>query len=124
MKGSYKYIWGYSVLNLMFAYTLIQVRDRKFIPTLFENSILSYLGKISYGLYVFHLPVIWSISHIMPSHSLLILGLLSLLVSILISAISYELMEKPFIRLKDKYFSRNSANNTLNQTEAPLRLVG
>lgn len=121
MKDSYKYIWGYSLVNLVFAYLIIQIKDRRFVPILFENRVLVYLGKISYGLYVFHFPVIWLVfNYVIPDQSMFIKRILSLLVSIFISAISDEFIEKKFIRIKDKYFPRKFANNILNQTEAAL----
>jgi peptidoglycan/LPS O-acetylase OafA/YrhL len=108
MQDSYKYIWGYSVLNLVFAFLLIQIKDRKFIPSLFENGLLNYLGTISYGLYVFHYPVIWLVGLMLPDSSGIVKGILSLLVTIPVSALSYELMEKRFIGLKSRYFPKES----------------
>jgi peptidoglycan/LPS O-acetylase OafA/YrhL len=114
MNGTYKYVWGYSAVNLMFAYVLIHVRDKIFMPALFENPLLVYLGKISYGLYLFHLPVLWLLYSTLKMYSTLempteiLLVSTSLLITIFISMISYELMEKRFINLKDKYFARAS----------------
>jgi peptidoglycan/LPS O-acetylase OafA/YrhL len=118
MVDSYKYVWGYSVINLVLAYMLIQIRDRKFIPTLFKNNILIYLGNKSYGLYIFHFPIIWLMFYqVKLSDSLLISGLLSLIMSIVISIISDELIEKKFVHSKDRYFPRKSIGNALNRTE-------
>lgn len=108
MKDSYKFVWGYSLVNLLFAYILVCVRDGKFLPAIFENTALNYLGKISYGMYVFHFPVLWLIDVApifggMPEYTLI---LLALAITIALSIISYELMEKRFLSLKDKYFSR------------------
>ncbi|MBU8870954.1 MAG: acyltransferase [Gemmatimonadales bacterium] len=106
MKDSYKFIWGYSILNLMFAFILIQVRDGKFVPALLDNAILEYLGKISYGLYVFHFPVIWLVFKLLSGSSGFILVSVSLAVTIIISALSYEFVEKRFISMKGKYFPK------------------
>ena len=105
MRDSYKYIWGYTLVNLMFAYILVNVRDRKFMPAIFENSVLNYLGKISYGMYVYHFGILWLIGW--NSISRIVMALAA---TIAISVISYELMEKRFINLKDRYFSRTSTN--------------
>ena len=125
MKDSYKYIWGYSLLNIVFAYILIHVRDRKFLPELFENPVLYYLGQISYGLYVFHYPVIWTINYNLTDYSWFIRMLLSLFVTIVISILSYEFIEKWFIQSKDKYFSRKYAvdeklKQTLDKQSTPI----
>ena len=53
----------------------------------------TYLGKISYGLYVFHAAVI----RFVPS------PLLALPLTIAIAALSYRFLESPFLRLKDRF---------------------
>ncbi|NRB40204.1 MAG: acyltransferase [Pseudomonadales bacterium] len=107
MQDSYKYVWGYSVLNGVFALILLQTRDRKFCPRLLETRFMQYMGEISYGLYVFHYPVIWLVSEYLNNISVLLLIPLSMFITIAISMLSYELMEKRFINLKDKFFSRD-----------------
>ena len=105
-KDSYKYVWGYTVVNLMFAYVLVHVRDKAFMPAVFENRLLVYLGTISYGLYVFHFPILWGVSWTMKGSPALLKALTALLATILMSMASYELMEKRFINVKDKYFAK------------------
>jgi peptidoglycan/LPS O-acetylase OafA/YrhL len=116
MKDSYKYVWGYSAVNLMFAYILVHVRSNVFMPALFENKLLVYLGTISYGLYVFHFPMLWVVDSVMHNFPPILKVSTSLLLTVLISIASYEFMEKRFINLKDKYFARASANKLLNPT--------
>jgi peptidoglycan/LPS O-acetylase OafA/YrhL len=53
----------------------------------------AYLGKISYGLYVFHAAVI----RVVPS------TILALPLTIAIAALSYRYLESPFLRLKDRF---------------------
>jgi peptidoglycan/LPS O-acetylase OafA/YrhL len=53
----------------------------------------AYLGKISYGLYVFHAAAI----RVAPS------PLLALPLTIAIAALSYRYLEAPFLRLKDRF---------------------
>ncbi len=79
-----------------------------------------YLGKISYGLYVFHVPCMLIISRLLAhtplvmrtgqGHSsanlVLLLGArapLSLGLTILVSVLSYQIFETPFLRLKDRF---------------------
>jgi len=111
MKDSYKYVWGYSVVNLLFAYILVHVKNKSFLPALFENPLLVYLGKISYGLYVFHFPVIWLVYVYMNDVTEIARASIVLLITIIISMISYEFMEKRFINAKDRYFARTSSYN-------------
>ena len=106
MLDSGKSIWGYSALNLVFGCVLVQIREGKFLRLLFENRVLRYLGEISYGLYVFHFAVLGYYTVYHPEYSGNKRVVVALLVTILLSAISYELMEKRFIRMKDRFFAR------------------
>jgi peptidoglycan/LPS O-acetylase OafA/YrhL len=79
----------------------------------FENPILQYLGRISYGFYMFHVMCIVFTIHFLdryigldndintPQH-LLLYGM-SFLLTVAVSSLSYHVFEKAFIRLKDKY---------------------
>jgi peptidoglycan/LPS O-acetylase OafA/YrhL len=69
---------------------------------------LSYLGKISYGLYVFHYPAILLSHSILPEtaqddwlwvHRTTLAALMTLVAA----TVSYECLEKPFLRLKKRF---------------------
>lgn len=102
-----KYIWGYTLINLVFAYVLVQLKDGKFLSIIFENKYLHYLGEISYGLYIFHFPMIWMVGQVTLWPLNIIL---SLLLTILISSLSYEYFEKRLINMKDDLFPKHSKN--------------
>lgn len=106
MDDSFKYIWGYSVVNLTFALALVQIKNGILLPAAFEHPLLIYLGKISYGLYVFHFPVLWLVYQYLKDVPDLVRASIALSITILISAISYEFMEKRFINMKNLYFAR------------------
>jgi peptidoglycan/LPS O-acetylase OafA/YrhL len=69
---------------------------------------LVYLGKISYGLYVYHLLAINLARNIVggrsdsPLHSILFWWV-ALLLTIGFASASYRWLEAPFLRLKDRY---------------------
>jgi len=69
--------------------------------------ILTYLGKISYGLYVYSALAAFLASKLIPSHrflrQLILRELLALIITILFAAVSYTLLEKPFLRLKARF---------------------
>ena len=102
----YAPVFGYSIVNIVFAKTILQIKDGKFFPLLIENPLFNYLGKISYGLYIFHEPIILLVSSTYPSLLRIQAALLSILFTICISSISYELYEKKFLKLKDTYFPK------------------
>jgi peptidoglycan/LPS O-acetylase OafA/YrhL len=104
---SYEEIWGYSLLNYLFAVLIYCVVKTGLFVRVLENSILRYLGKISYGLYVYHTAVIWFILHSrLPFHldtnQLYFFALIS---TTIVAALSYHLIESPINHLKDRFFS-------------------
>jgi peptidoglycan/LPS O-acetylase OafA/YrhL len=111
MADSWKYVWGYTCFNLLFGWILLMIRDRTLVPALTEHPALLYLGRISYGLYVFHFAVIWLMSSMDPSGFYTwpsvwraVYAGPTLAVTILISMASYAWLEAPCLRLKDRYF--------------------
>jgi len=80
-----------------------------------ENKIFNYLGKISYGLYMYHVIAIviciqlFNFFGILNYHIFLLLTCLS--VTILLASISYKFIEKRFISLKTKYSKVISGDN-------------
>ena len=66
---------------------------------------LIYLGKISYGLYVFHVPIRELVRHLFGGmrHSTLFQPFLTMALTIGIAALSYKYFEKPFLRMKERF---------------------
>ena len=98
-------------LGMSFILSAVMQGNIWLLSTLFKNKILGYLGKISYGLYVYHVACIWLAQKIIETvisperllvHPLSIL-LLALTITILISMLSYHFLEKPFLRLKKRF---------------------
>ncbi|MCX6703110.1 MAG: acyltransferase [Candidatus Zambryskibacteria bacterium] len=76
-----------------------------------NSKILSYLGKLSYGLYAYHMValvcVLWATSIYVPVvHSslptLVFVSVFTFLLSLFFAHISYTYMEKPILKLKEK----------------------
>lgn len=82
-----------------------------------ENKLLDYLGKISYGLYMYHvLAIVVTIKLVVPffPSNNFIFYLSSIILLIIMSSISYELFEKKFIKMKVKYSKILSGDNAEN----------
>ena len=81
------------------------------LSSLFKNKTLGYLGKISYGLYVYHVGCIWLaqefIKRFVSPERLLVYPLsvlsLALTITVMVSMLSYQFLEKPFLRLKERF---------------------
>jgi peptidoglycan/LPS O-acetylase OafA/YrhL len=78
-----------------------------FLRPVFENKILIYLGKISYGLYLFHnfIPMFYKVQTLSQVNSYLKF-FIQLILLIMLSSVSWFLLEKPINGLK-KYFAYN-----------------
>ena len=73
-------------------------------PTLFSNPVLVYLGRVSYGLYVFHMVGNYISKWYFLERPWYVAAPLQLLLALAITTalavISYYLLEKPFLKLK------------------------
>jgi peptidoglycan/LPS O-acetylase OafA/YrhL len=77
---------------------------------IFDSKFVQYIGKTSYGIYLFETPVSFLIInsalrlHVDFWGSVTIKILVLALATILISAISYKYLEQPFLKLKRRYY--------------------
>jgi peptidoglycan/LPS O-acetylase OafA/YrhL len=88
-------------------------KDNQLLKRLLSNLFLTYLGKISYGLYVFHIISIRLAFQLFEAiqntegRSLEELNTLvfiaGLIITVVLSAASYQFIEKPFLKLKEKF---------------------
>lgn len=76
------------------------------LKPVFENKTIMYIGKISYGIYLYHnfIPLIYSSLKLPPLQNLFLRFSVYAALLILISSISWFLIEKPINGLK-KYFT-------------------
>jgi peptidoglycan/LPS O-acetylase OafA/YrhL len=65
--------------------------------------VIRYLGKISYGLYVFHVLCLTLAYHFNPFRNIFFDSLIALIACILFAALSFEIFEKKFLKLKQRY---------------------
>jgi peptidoglycan/LPS O-acetylase OafA/YrhL len=75
------------------------------VPTSWLPRSLVYLGRIAYGLYVFHMLVISLVRNYFSPHVRIpgVALLVELCLCIVIASISYEFFEKPFLKLKHNF---------------------
>lgn len=81
-----------------------------------------FIGRISYGLYLFHLPVYYMVEHAMPEAPLVTRFVVKVVISVTVATASYYLVEKRFLKLKDRFESRPSTNlREISQQIAVIR---
>ncbi len=103
---------GYTCLAFWYACILYMILEEySLVKSFFSIPILRYTGKISFGLYVFHWPVllilrnkatIWGSSHFQFSKSTLSMTStgISILITFTLSALSYRYFESRFLKYK------------------------
>ena len=101
-------------IHLIYSFLFLQIIlfvAKKSNESFFENKLFNYLGKISYGLYMYHFMVIPFCVYLYIKYfhcnSFLIENLLLyssiILITILISGLSYQFFEQQFIKFKSKF---------------------
>ena len=112
-------IAGFTTFSLVFAMVIYEavMKENKFINYILTNTVLKFLGKYSYGLYIFHWPVTLMMTQYFNKITSLLFtkgsliqqigtGLMCTIAAIIVSIISYYAFEIHFLKLK-KYFFKN-----------------
>ncbi len=104
-----QYAWGYSLLNVCGALAILTCLQDGL--RWLEWPALVHIGQISYGLYVFHRPVVGLLDRYalqLPLSGVLMQMMNVLLyagISYMLALLSYRYFETPFLRLKERWFA-------------------
>jgi peptidoglycan/LPS O-acetylase OafA/YrhL len=109
---------GYSLVAIAAAVVVadLTVGRYSFLRILFRSWALIQIGRISYGIYLLHMPVFVTADAFLPEMGFAKRAALKIVASILVAAMSYYLVERHFLRLK-RCFS-NPSRKVPPQTEA------
>ncbi|MFB3886806.1 MAG: acyltransferase family protein [Thermodesulfobacteriota bacterium] len=96
---------GYTLVALSIALilTVVIIWPPKFVLLVLKFAPLVWIGRISYGLYLWHWPVRWFIyqKKAMPSSGAQLVT--AIVLSLSLTALSYYFIEKPFLRWKKRF---------------------
>lgn len=93
-------------LSFLFLLSAVFYDKSNVIYRFFTVNAIRYLGKISYGLYIFHLLAIAATRDVfeyLPESIFFLSFFFALSINILIAAFTYEFFEKRFLKLKEKF---------------------
>jgi peptidoglycan/LPS O-acetylase OafA/YrhL len=115
VRGLYFHFLNYEVYSILFGIIIcnLSLNPDRIID--FERfKFLSYLGKISYGLYMYHTILIVFVINMLIRFNYMkswLLYSISFAATIMVAAISYRFFEKPFITKKIKFSTVISGDN-------------
>jgi peptidoglycan/LPS O-acetylase OafA/YrhL len=90
---------GLSLAGLSSAWIMLAALQDGFLKTILSLPPLVYTGRISYGWYLWHYPILAVATHLLPR---LYGTALLVVVSYLTAVMSYHFVERPFLKLKDR----------------------
>jgi peptidoglycan/LPS O-acetylase OafA/YrhL len=113
MNRDFQYVWGYTAVNLVSALAILCCRDGNQLDRWAESRALVYVGQISYGIYVFHLPMLQIVKAWWPFQPWTVQGgitsVLYGLAVVLVSGLSFRLFERRILAFKDRCFVADSS---------------
>jgi len=96
--------------SVVFIIIILNVSTNNKGLKLLENNVFNFLGKISYGLYMYHMMIVVFVIQIVTKNGVeigkmenILIYICSIGLSILVSWISYRYFETPFLKLKSKF---------------------
>jgi peptidoglycan/LPS O-acetylase OafA/YrhL len=105
---NYQYVWSYTVINLLslsLIITVLSSHESMWLRKFFETPLLVHIGKVSYGMYVYHWILLAGYRKIL--HPFIGYRPLSfviyLMLTFAVSWLSFFFFERYFINLKDKF---------------------
>ena len=118
VRMSYLTWWSYSVTSLLFCCmvgsTVVQGTQSSLTNRLLSSRPMLYIGRRSYGIYLYHFPVVLLFERIRVHHSISNFAIVTALrigVSIGLAAISYKFVESPILAIKSRFERSCSASS-------------
>lgn len=100
--------YGFPIIPLILASVTVLIPFSRYAAFMLDSKIMSHLGKVSYGVYIYHLPVLIFVDHKMSMNGLdarehwAYLAIISGLLTLLAANLSYYLVERPILRAVHK----------------------
>ncbi len=103
-----KEMMKYPILGILFFSIiggLITLKDSHIINKMLSGKVLQYLGKISYGIYVWHMMALFVLSKTLVLKNVWLDLALTIALTIILAHVSYFYFERYFLLLKERKFS-------------------
>ncbi|HTB66636.1 MAG TPA: acyltransferase [Steroidobacteraceae bacterium] len=121
---SHGYVWGYSMLNLLAMLAMICALRRAAWLRFLESATLTWVGRISFGMYVYHLPLLLAgeaaMAKLVPHPDALMRAAffaIWMCAVLLVSTLSYRWIEAPFLAMKNRGWIAEALRNVPGSSE-------
>ncbi len=119
--------YGYTVLAIFFGSLLVMALSsdpRSLVRRILETKPLTMFGKYSYGIYVYHIPVLRLGSRALSPYieSRAVTLIICFIMSLVVAYASYHLIEKRFLNLK-KYFETKRVPTVKEKVEETAETI-
>jgi peptidoglycan/LPS O-acetylase OafA/YrhL len=117
--------------SLIYIVLIVNVSANKKTIINLENKVFDFVGKISYGIYIYHMVILVLLSNVLNYFRLKLtpgvigyfyMYFLVLVTTIIVATISYNYFESYFLKLKLNYSKIKSVNSRNNSSE--LKVIG
>jgi peptidoglycan/LPS O-acetylase OafA/YrhL len=119
LSSPFPYKGGFTLMAIVWAFVIIACVETNwsFRPVL-RNKLLCSLGEVSYGIYLWHVPIQFAVHEHGADWSVTMRIVVSLVLTAIFVVASWHLVEKPFLRLKDRFDRRPAKQQQTLDTPA------
>jgi len=79
---------------------------------------VTYIGRISYGLYLFHMPLFQAVDYALPDTSLRLRAPFKIILAVAVASASYYGVERRFLKLKQRFAPRARSDDAADSLRA------
>ncbi len=104
-KSPFRFEMGWTIIALLAGFIILSVAEGAFfVQKVFTWRPLTMIGKVSYGLYLWHMPIFLLFGRHVTSGSRPLRLLIGIILASVVTSLSWFFIEKPFLNLKNRRY--------------------
>ena len=107
--NNFQHVWSYTLVNVLFMFVVLYLSGPQYDGQ-FNNTVLVGLGKIVYGMYIFHMGILLLISRVnrqfLDNHG--VAFAIGFALTFVVAYLSYRFFERPILSFKDAWRSNKT----------------